>query len=172
MKSSSIREYLSHYGKIRSLRGSNIRSTFKRVNAAFDEFEQEAVDVAMQELSLDPDNLACIYCGKPADSWDHLVPASLDGTHQIRNLAPACHACNEAKGRKTWQEFFEVLGKGECNNARRALVEKYTEDYLPGQPIVTDPADMEKLDQLLGQILQAMSDADEIIEKALAARRK
>ena len=52
MNSSSLKEYLRHYGRIRSLRGSVIRSTFKRVTAAFDEFSQEQADSALKELIL------------------------------------------------------------------------------------------------------------------------
>ncbi len=39
----------------------------------------------------------CVYCGCKADLLDHVVPRSRGGG-QLRNLAPACGACNESKG--------------------------------------------------------------------------
>jgi hypothetical protein len=44
-----------------------------------------------------PPNTWCHYCGFLADSRDHIVPDSLDGSRHWWNLVPACKACNEAK---------------------------------------------------------------------------
>ena len=145
MNSDSIKNYLRHYGSIRSLRGSVIRSTFKRVTAAFDDFDAGQVAFAMRELGLDPDNLTCVYCGVEADCWDHLVPASRDGTHQVRNLAPACTACNNSKGYKTWSEFFDTLESSERNDERKQLLRKYASSYVAGKSLIDD-VDKKKLD--------------------------
>jgi 5-methylcytosine-specific restriction endonuclease McrA len=38
----------------------------------------------------------CVYCGRPADTADHLVPVALDGSDGP--LVPACRRCNCKKG--------------------------------------------------------------------------
>ena len=167
MKSTSIKEYLRHYGSIRSLRGSVIRSTFKRVTAAFDDFDSSQVEAAMRELALNPEDLTCVYCGLAADCWDHLVPAARGGTHQIRNLAPACTSCNNKKGHKAWSGYFATLSKTLETKRREKLVHAYAEPYIRGESLITDPSDQMKLDELLLRIHQAMSEADEIVQAAI-----
>ncbi len=171
MNTSSIKEYLRHYGRIRSLRGSVIRSTFKRVTAAFDDFNQAQVDAAIRELGLEPTRLTCVYCGKEAACWDHLIPAAHEGTHQLRNLAPACTNCNHRKGDKTWKDFFDTLDKANENIERRRALERYTKAYKPGDSLITDPVDQEKLAELLDRIHQAMSEADDVVAAAIARQR-
>jgi 5-methylcytosine-specific restriction endonuclease McrA len=43
------------------------------------------------------DNGACQYCGRFADSIDHVVPRSRGGTHVWENVVAACRACNLRK---------------------------------------------------------------------------
>jgi 5-methylcytosine-specific restriction endonuclease McrA len=167
MNSKSLQEYLRHYGKIRSLRGSVIRSTFKRVTAAYDEFDKFEVDAALRELHLNPDDLDCVYCGLPANCWDHLIPAASGGTHQLRNLAPSCTSCNNRKGNSHWTEFFKTLDNSDEVSLRRKLLSDYTSSYVPGASLVTDPQDQKRLDELLDKIHKAMSEADEIVAKAI-----
>jgi 5-methylcytosine-specific restriction endonuclease McrA len=167
MNSKSLQEYLRHYGKIRSLRGSVVRSTFKRVTAAFDDFDKTTVDDALKELQQNPDDLKCVYCGVPASCWDHLLPAATGGTHQLRNLAPSCTSCNNRKGNKTWSEYFDVLGNSDDVLARRKLLQSYTASYSPGTSLITDPKDQARLDDLLNEIHKAMSEADEIVARAI-----
>ena len=40
----------------------------------------------------------CIYCGRPSDTVEHVVPVSLGGTDDPSNLAPACARCNYSRG--------------------------------------------------------------------------
>ena len=170
MKSSSIREYLQHYGKIRTLRGSVIRSTFRRVTAAFDEYDPQSADAAMRELELDPEKLTCVYCGQLATCWDHLIPAARDGTHQLRNLAPACTGCNNRKGNKTWSEYFDILTPDEATAARRSRLATFTATYQAGQSLIEDHDEQRRLDSLLDQIHRTMTEADELVARAIAKR--
>jgi len=48
---------------------------------------------------------ACIACGAPADSLDHIIPLSRGGSHGVGNLAPMCRTCNSSKGAKTVTEW-------------------------------------------------------------------
>jgi 5-methylcytosine-specific restriction endonuclease McrA len=44
------------------------------------------------------DGRRCQYCGRDADSIDHVVPRSRGGTHAWENVVAACRRCNLAKG--------------------------------------------------------------------------
>jgi 5-methylcytosine-specific restriction endonuclease McrA len=46
----------------------------------------------------------CCYCGKPADTLDHVNPKLKGGLTVRENLVPACAPCNRAKG------HLEVFG--------------------------------------------------------------
>lgn len=48
----------------------------------------------------------CAYCGRPADTLDHVKPRHRGGTTTATNLVPACRACNQHKGSDTWFEWF------------------------------------------------------------------
>lgn len=39
----------------------------------------------------------CVYCGNTANSIDHIVPISKNGTNEVTNLVPACLECNKQK---------------------------------------------------------------------------
>ncbi|MEU7200102.1 HNH endonuclease signature motif containing protein [Streptomyces sp. NPDC045470] len=47
----------------------------------------------------------CVYCLAPSQVKDHVVPFSRGGDDDLRNLTPACNACNETKGYRTPLEF-------------------------------------------------------------------
>jgi 5-methylcytosine-specific restriction endonuclease McrA len=61
----------------------------------------QIIDKDLRRLLNDP----CIYCGKPAEHVDHLIPISRGGPHGIGNLAPSCANCNLTKHSKTVYEF-------------------------------------------------------------------
>ncbi|HET8645776.1 MAG TPA: HNH endonuclease [Vicinamibacteria bacterium] len=45
----------------------------------------------------------CAHCEQaPWAEQDHVVPIAKGGAHSAGNLVPACHACNQRKGRRTW----------------------------------------------------------------------
>lgn len=44
---------------------------------------------------------ACLACGKPEVTIDHIVPVSAGGTNAIGNVQPLCGYCNTSKGTKT-----------------------------------------------------------------------
>ncbi len=43
------------------------------------------------------DGGVCQYCGRHADSIDHVVPRSKGGPHTWENVVAACHRCNSTK---------------------------------------------------------------------------
>lgn len=48
---------------------------------------------------------ACVYCGEPADTLDHLEPLARGGIHSVSNLVPACGTCNRSKKDKLLSEW-------------------------------------------------------------------
>ncbi len=42
----------------------------------------------------------CFYCGRAAETVDHIVPIAKDGTDEPSNLIAACSICNTNKGNR------------------------------------------------------------------------
>lgn len=72
-------------------------------------FTEEAM--AWIESLVDP---LCTYCGKAADSIDHIVPVRLGGTSDRENLTPACMDCNRKKHAMSVEAFLKRI---EAENA-------------------------------------------------------
>ncbi|MFE4697403.1 HNH endonuclease [Streptomyces sp. NPDC056738] len=47
-----------------------------------------------------------MYCGKPSETMDHVIPFSDGGADDMSNLVPACHSCNLSKSDKTPMELL------------------------------------------------------------------
>ena len=60
----------------------------------------------------------CIYCGKPSESIDHLLPQSRGGLSTTENCVPACLACN---GHKSDADAFEWYRRQRFYDPRRAM---------------------------------------------------
>ena len=50
------------------------------------------------------DDYRCQYCGRQADSIDHVMPRSRGGEHVWENVAAACRPCNLTKRDRTPDE--------------------------------------------------------------------
>ncbi|MGL4305030.1 MAG: HNH endonuclease [Mycobacteriaceae bacterium] len=55
------------------------------------------------------DNFCCAYCGKKADTIDHVIPRSRGGTHGWENCVACCRACNHRKADKLLSELGWTL---------------------------------------------------------------
>ena len=51
----------------------------------------------------------CAYCGKRADTIDHVVPRSRGGTHSWENCVAACSTCNHRKADRLLAELGWTL---------------------------------------------------------------
>jgi len=49
---------------------------------------------------------SCVYCGKPCEHIDHIVPFVDGGPTDWSNLAPTCASCNLRKNRKSLLGFL------------------------------------------------------------------
>jgi hypothetical protein len=64
--------------------------------------------IIISNLSLDD---GCVYCGKPATDWDHIIPRSSNGRDTIDNLVPSCRSCNLKKRDHSLAVFLNRIGK-------------------------------------------------------------
>lgn len=55
------------------------------------------------------DGSRCQYCGRDADSIDHVVPRSRGGEHAWDNVVAACRRCNLTKGNRLLHETTMIL---------------------------------------------------------------
>ena len=55
------------------------------------------------------DGRRCAYCGKRADTIDHVVPRSRGGTHDWDNCVAACRGCNSKKADRLLEELGWAL---------------------------------------------------------------
>ena len=71
MKAKSIISHLKPYSIFKKRR-TTIAHAFASALASTDIYDEEKVALALQALGQNPDNLHCVYCCQPAQSWDHL----------------------------------------------------------------------------------------------------
>lgn len=64
------------------------------------------------ELVLDVYGRACLACGKPEVTIDHVVPVSCGGANEISNVQPLCGHCNTCKG--TWAIDYRPFPWGDA----------------------------------------------------------
>lgn len=57
------------------------------------------------------DNFECVYCGRKAETIDHVVPKSSPffGDNSYENCVASCFQCNSKKGNKTLKEAGYIL---------------------------------------------------------------
>ena len=60
----------------------------------------------------------CIYCGKPSESIDHVLPRSRGGLSVTENCVPACLSCN---GQKSDSDAFDWYRRQRFYDPRRAM---------------------------------------------------
>jgi len=61
---------------------------------------------------------SCIYCGKPSESIDHVLPRSRGGLSVTENCVPACLSCN---GHKSDADAFDWYRRQRFYDPRRAM---------------------------------------------------
>jgi 5-methylcytosine-specific restriction endonuclease McrA len=60
------------------------------------------------------DNYTCVYCGKRAETVDHVIPQNYGGSDLPSNLVAACWECNNLKGSSCpdcprWKQYAAEL---------------------------------------------------------------
>ena len=178
LKKDSLATFVATY-KIRAKRQTTIRHAFASAIAATDPYSDALVRSALQVLGQDPDGeLACVYCDRPAQTWDHLNGLVRGGKysghgHTVGNLVPACKECNSQKGNKDWKQFVHQKGYG----LAATRLEAYTAQFSGISPTydelsALDPEVGRRCEQIQDEILRLMDKGDELADQLRAAARK
>ena len=91
------------------------------------------------------DDFTCGYCGKYADTIDHIVPRSFGGGSTYDNCVAACTSCNRKKSNKSLKEigwtlhinptvpsvYENILNKVRGNDEVFEIWNKYVGWYTP-----------------------------------------
>jgi len=121
MKKQDIKRHLQDYS-IFGKRKTTMAHAFASALSVADTYDERKVDSALRLLGQDPDKeLICMYCDRPAETWDHIMAIVKDGKfsgygHQIGNLLPCCKECNSKKGNRSWSEFLIAKRPNERTN--------------------------------------------------------
>lgn len=172
MKIESIKKHLSPYS-IYQKRHTTIAHAFASALAPVDGYDEARLLEALKAFGQeDKDDIRCVYCEKPAQTWDHLVclvkKGELNGYgHQIGNLVPSCKDCNSSKGAKDFRVFVAGLDSLSDGQKSRLLarLENHQQLAKPFREGESPAVVREKLDQLKAlkfQILELMKKADAI----------
>lgn len=172
MDKRSIRSHLKPYS-IFQKRRTTINHAFASALAPNDDYDERVIDEALESLGQNPNGyLYCVYCGREAHTWDHLVglvkDAQLRGYgHQIGNLVPCCRYCNSKKGSKDWRQFIvSEIG----NEEFRSVLITRLEDHLSrfAKPIDIEqikrsvPDDWAEYASIKNRIFELMIEADKV----------
>ena len=76
------------------------------------------------------DEHRCQYCGRHADSIDHVLPRSRGGEHIWENVAAACRRCNTRKRDRTPEEAGMHLARP-CFAPRHGSVVSLGQSFVP-----------------------------------------
>lgn len=175
MRKTSLKGHLKPYS-IFNKRRTTINHAFASALAPNDQYDETVIDDALRVLGQNPDDdLECVYCGREAETWDHLIGlvknSQLRGYgHQIGNLIPCCRSCNSKKGSKDWRQFIEHHVTEETNRTQIQIkLSQYLTRYA--KVIDIDQIKRELPDEWLRylavkeQILALMKEADTIANR-------
>ena len=79
---------------------------------------------ARQRLGVTSEGENCVYCGKPAETVDHIVPICKGGQDIAENLVPCCKSCNSSKTKKDLVDFLNDSFYMPTQNVDHDLVRK------------------------------------------------
>ena len=166
MRYDQIRHHLRPY-VIRQRRAQTINHAFAAAVAPHDTYNDSEVRRAIQALGQDPDEeLACVYCGSAAETWDHVFPTVRSSRfsghgNRLGNLVPCCKPCNSQKGNKHWEAFMQSQDGAE-KQTRLTILASYIEQYRTDDEPQPDTERHRKLEALRLEVLRLCGEADAI----------
>ena len=173
MTPKSIRSHLTPYSIV-SKRRTTIAHAFASALAPSEDFDSEKVEAALTALGQkNLQALTCIYCGKSAQTWDHLENLVREGKlngygHQIGNLVPCCRDCNSEKGGKPFREYVSTLNLSSAE--QKDLIGRLETHLSIATPINTSGLDiegqatLEQFNTIQAQVLKLMEEADKLAQ--------
>ncbi|MBT9476418.1 hypothetical protein [Polaromonas sp.] len=168
MRYHDIKRHLKPYAIV-AMRKTTINHAFASAIAPCDDYNDERVRKAIQDLGQDPDkDLDCIYCGTLAETWDHVFATVKQSEfsghgHRLGNLLPCCKPCNSKKGNKSWDVYLSLLNQTEAErSARRVVIGGYLSKHQVLDQLPVNHPDYEELDEIKAQVLALFARADEL----------
>ena len=184
MNKEDIKRHLQEYS-IYGKRKTTINHAFASALSVADAYDEKKVDEALSLLGQDPEqNLLCVYCDKPAETWDHIMAIVKDGKfsgfgHQIGNLIPCCKDCNSKKGNKDWRKFLFIKRPEEIENPNvvhkiEAYIEHNTVKFenLLDFEISQEVKILESIKEQIFALMQAGDEQAKIIRDNLRLKSK
>jgi hypothetical protein len=184
MKKQDIKRHLQDYS-IYGKRKTTIAHAFASALSVADAYDEKKIDAALRMLGQDPSkDLLCVYCDRPAETWDHIMAIVKDGKfsgygHQVGNLIPCCKDCNSKKGNRDWKGFLITKRPNELANPEKIKrVEAYiTNNTRHFKELLDDEinSDIEKFEQIQTMIFDLMKLGDDqakIIRDKFRAKNK
>lgn len=180
MKKKSIKSHLNPYSILKK-RQTTINHAFASAIAPNDGYDEKIINEALKFLGQNPEkNLSCVYCGEPAETWDHIFGLvknlKFSGYgHVIGNLLPCCKKCNSEKGNQLWSDFLDKKIKdASIKKERIASIRGYLKKYLPRESSYeniekTCAQEINKYENIKERIFDSMKEADSL---ALSIRKK
>ena len=151
---------------------TTINHAFASAIAIIDEYDPNANARAVEKLGQNPnEDLSCVYCGKEAQTWDHVFALVDHGEysgfgHTLGNLVPCCKECNSQKGNRNWKAFLRSKQQDEKGFSDRAQkLTTYITSEMPPRITIEDirkicPAEMEELVRAKSEVILQMEKAD------------
>ncbi|POM27734.1 HNH endonuclease [Actinomadura rubteroloni] len=88
------------------------------------------------------DNFRCVYCGRRAETIDHVQPRSRGGKHVWENCVASCMTCNHNKADRLLEELGWTLPTAPCvpRGAHWRLIGVINDGDPQWAPYVKEPA--------------------------------
>ena len=170
MKKQDIKRHLQNYS-IYGKRKTTIVHAFASALSVADTYDEFKIDKALRLLGQDPnEDLLCVYCGQPAETWDHIIAVVKGGKfsgygHQVGNLIPCCKDCNSKKGNRDWKTFLIAKRPDEATTPN--LINKI-EAYIANNTTQFEDLldedinyEIEKLEQIKEQVCNLFKTCDQ-----------
>jgi hypothetical protein len=168
MRYSKIRNHLRPY-EIVARRKTTINHAFAAAIAPSDTYDEQRVREAISILGQDPNQeLMCVYCGSPAQTWDHVFATVRDSNfsgygHRLGNLLPCCKSCNSAKGNKDWRRFMAELPFPEqLRQERESQIAAFLARFVVQDKVPSHLPEYKRLQDLRNQVMLLLAEADEL----------
>jgi hypothetical protein len=166
-----IKRHLKPYSIV-AKRKTTINHAFASAIAPCDAYDDARVRRAIVDIGQDPDkDLICVYCGKPAETWDHVFATVKQSEfsghgHRLGNLLPCCKQCNSKKGNKSWEDYLRSMPSSDSAfPTRRKTIETYLSKHQVLDKLPLDSEDCRKLTLIRAQVLELLADADELAKR-------
>ena len=110
--------------------------------------------IATRAVILERDEYMCAYCGRRADTVDHIKPKAKGGDENHNNLVACCKRCNMKKGDRTLQKAGMVFWKGfDISKVKKCNTDSNTEITPPSSSSTSSSTSKTKEDTSPGDVV-------------------